>query len=340
MPTAIKMWEIAENSLRPIADVALPENHLETDLEGWIAADSQIIGHRILMIDRQRDIPGVGRLDLLGIDSEGTLIIIELKRDRTPREAVAQALDYASWIDSANETEIIAYATEYLKRPLEEAFRDYFQDEMPELSCQRHRITLVAPRLDASAERIITYLSERHRVDINAVFFQYARLSDGREVMARTMLVAEESRPPSRTRRGKPSIDSLIAIANEHGTSELVNVCRELRDIWDEDSSPVYGGSFQFLGTNAAGQTRVVFGINIAGQPQKSPPGHLDVWIPVKSLAEITGRSEEDVRTSLREQPVVGRGLMELWIRLTTVEQATTLVDVFRKLYNHASKAV
>jgi hypothetical protein len=308
MPTAIKMWEVAERTLRPIGDAALSDSHIEADLETWIAADSEIIGDRILIIDRQRPVTEVGRIDLLGIDREGTLIIIELKRDRAPREAVAQALDYASWIDSANETEIISYAAEYLKRPLEDAFRDYFQDELPELSCQRHKITLVAPRLDASAERIITYLSERHRVDINAVFFQYARLSDGREVMVRTMLVAEESRPPSRTRRGKPSIDSLIAMANEHGTSEFVNVCRGLRDIWDEDSTPVYGGSFRFLGTNAAGQTRVVFGINVAGQPQKPPPGHLDVWIPLKSLAEVTGRSEDDVRASLRDQPVVGRG--------------------------------
>jgi hypothetical protein len=156
MPTAIKMWEVAENSLRPIADAALSESRVEADLETWIAANPEIMGHRILIIDRQRDIPGVGRLDLLGIDREGTLIIIELKRNRTPREAVAQALDYASWIDSAEETEVIEYAIEYLERPLEEAFRDYFQEDLPELSCQHHRITLVAPQLDASAERIIT----------------------------------------------------------------------------------------------------------------------------------------------------------------------------------------
>jgi len=27
-------------------------------------------------------------------------VLIELKRDRTPREIVAQALDYASWVSS------------------------------------------------------------------------------------------------------------------------------------------------------------------------------------------------------------------------------------------------
>jgi hypothetical protein len=54
----------------------------------------------------------------------------------------------------------------------------------------------VAPRLDASAERIIDYLSERHGVDINAVFFRYSKLSDGREILARTILMPDK--PPTR----------------------------------------------------------------------------------------------------------------------------------------------
>ncbi|MFC1755719.1 DUF91 domain-containing protein, partial [Thermoproteota archaeon] len=37
-------------------------------------------------------------IDLLAIDENGNLIIIELKRDKTPREVVAQALDYATWV--------------------------------------------------------------------------------------------------------------------------------------------------------------------------------------------------------------------------------------------------
>jgi RecB family endonuclease NucS len=125
MPTAIKIWEVAGKELRSVPDSALGDNHVEAELESWIATNPEIIGDRILIIDRQRDIPGVGRLDLLGIDQDGALIIIELKRDRTPREAVAQAQDYASWLDSANSDEIIGYAEAYLKKPLAEVFSEY-----------------------------------------------------------------------------------------------------------------------------------------------------------------------------------------------------------------------
>jgi len=195
MATEIKIWEVVNDCLKPAEEAPLHQGHLEKDLEGWITDNPDILGEELLVIDRQRNIPGVGRLDLLCMNQEGRLVIVELKRDRTPREAVAQALDYASWLDSETEDQVEANAAEFLKSSLSEAFSARFESDLPEYHCQDHRIILVAPRLDASAERIINYLSERHGVDINAVFFKYTRLSDGRAILARSLLVADEARP-------------------------------------------------------------------------------------------------------------------------------------------------
>ena len=41
-------------------------------------------------------------IDLLGVDREGNVVVVELKRDRTPRDVVAQALEYAAF--AANNT--------------------------------------------------------------------------------------------------------------------------------------------------------------------------------------------------------------------------------------------
>jgi RecB family endonuclease NucS len=49
-----------------------------------------------MLIGRQQDTGFGGRIDLLAIAPDGALVLIEIKRDRTPREVVAQALDYAS----------------------------------------------------------------------------------------------------------------------------------------------------------------------------------------------------------------------------------------------------
>jgi hypothetical protein len=333
MPTAVKIWEIVEETLQPVADDSLANNRLEAQLEKWVAeGDASILGDRVLVIARQKTIPGVGRLDLLGIDQNGTLIIIELKRDSAPREAVAQALDYASWLHSADAVQIEEWAEQHLNRPLKEKFCEYFDaEEFPELSCQKHRILLVASRLDASAERIITYLSEQFGVEINAIFFQYARLSSGKEILARAMLVTESvTQPPSSNRQ--PKVDDLVKMATERGNKPLVESCRAVGALWFEEAVSTFGGSFRYWGRSRAGQDRMVFGVNVAAKAN-TPRGQLDVWIPAPSIAEVTGRSENDVRAVLRTQPTasihMGRN-DPCWIRLKTVEEAQSLVEQLR----------
>lgn len=72
----------------------------EKRLEDWIAGDLSLLGEELLLVDRQTRTTG-GPLDILAMDADGQLVIVELKRDRTPREVVAQVLDYASWVRGA-----------------------------------------------------------------------------------------------------------------------------------------------------------------------------------------------------------------------------------------------
>ncbi len=52
----------------------------------------------LLIIGRQVTTKFDGIIDLLGIDRQGDLVVLELKRDRTPRETLAQVLEYASFV--------------------------------------------------------------------------------------------------------------------------------------------------------------------------------------------------------------------------------------------------
>ena len=51
-----------------------------------------------MLIVRQVRTSFGGIIDLLGIAPDGSLVLIELKRDKTPREIVALTLDDASWM--------------------------------------------------------------------------------------------------------------------------------------------------------------------------------------------------------------------------------------------------
>ena len=96
MSTEIKTWHISDGKLKAVDSSLIKENRTEQyDLETWIASNPSIIGPDIIIIGRQAQTKS-GPLDLLGIDKNGNLIIIELKRDRLPREALVQAIDYAS----------------------------------------------------------------------------------------------------------------------------------------------------------------------------------------------------------------------------------------------------
>jgi hypothetical protein len=116
MPTKLKVWEIQNGTITPRDNATFADSHKEDELEEWIALNPDLLGERLLIIARQLNIPEVGRLDLLGMDANGKLVIIELKRAALPREAVAQGLDYASWLNAASEEEILSYANQYLQK--------------------------------------------------------------------------------------------------------------------------------------------------------------------------------------------------------------------------------
>ncbi|MBN4083168.1 DUF91 domain-containing protein [bacterium AH-315-B06] len=78
----------------------------ESQLEDMIVAKPEILSDEWMLIGRQEITPDAGRIDLLAIVPDGSLVLIEIKRDRTPREVVAQALDYASWVKSLKSDDV------------------------------------------------------------------------------------------------------------------------------------------------------------------------------------------------------------------------------------------
>ena len=121
----------------------------------------------------QEDIGFGGRIDLLAVAPDGSLVLIELKRDRTPREVVAQALDYAGWVERLRTDDIAAVYGRFAPgHSLAEDFRQRFGQDLDEETLnQNHGIIIVAASLDDSTERIVHYLSERD-IPINVLCFQ------------------------------------------------------------------------------------------------------------------------------------------------------------------------
>ena len=68
----------------------------EKELEHILAEHIEILDADWLLIGRQVRTVAGKFIDLLCMDHDGDLIVVELKKDLTPREVTAQAIDYAS----------------------------------------------------------------------------------------------------------------------------------------------------------------------------------------------------------------------------------------------------
>jgi hypothetical protein len=169
MPITHAIWRVGETPA-PLMAARLAS---EQTLEDMIVRDPRILSGEWMLIGRQETTSHGGRIDLLAIAPDGSLVLVELKRDRTPREIISQALDYASWVETLTPEKIAQIYQRFSNGgKLDDAFRTRFgTDLLDEDLNQSHQIIIVASELDPATERIIGYLNARD-IAINAVFFQ------------------------------------------------------------------------------------------------------------------------------------------------------------------------
>ena len=187
MPVEMRMWRIDGDEPKPLTTSVLPA---EKDLHEFLKRDPSLLGERLLVIGSEVITPFGPRLDLLAIDADGNLNLLELKRDKTPREVVAQVLDYGSWVSTLSRDDIIDIATKHLDQPFEAAFEDVFGSAPPDELNSDLTLTIVAAELDPSSERIVNYL-RGFGLPVNAVFFAYLE-DDDRRYLARSWLAASD----------------------------------------------------------------------------------------------------------------------------------------------------
>ncbi len=169
MPIHHAIWKVGSTP----APLAVTHLASEQALEDMIVRDPRILSSEWMLIGRQEITPFAGRIDLLAIAPDGSLVLIELKRNRTPREIVAQALDYAAWVDALTTDKIAQIYQRFSKgRNLSDDFKARFGAELDEETLNdSHQIVIVAASLDDATERIIKYLNDRD-IAINVLFFQ------------------------------------------------------------------------------------------------------------------------------------------------------------------------
>jgi len=193
MPIEVGIWRLG-NKVEQINFESMPT---EKQLEDILANNISILDQNLLLIGRQVSTAYGKYIDLLAMNASGELIVIELKRDETPREVVAQLLDYGSWVRELEDEDIAEIFAAYLQKhhpaqamtSLDDAFCDRFGvKKMPESLNSNHELVVVASELDDSTERIVGYLADEYGVAINAMYFRFFK-DNGNEYLSRVWLI-------------------------------------------------------------------------------------------------------------------------------------------------------
>jgi hypothetical protein len=199
MAVEMAIWKMTDAGPTPLAFSPLDA---EKRLEDMIVSDTSLLGMDLMVVGRQVPTSFGGFIDLLAVDSEAHLHVLELKRDRTPREVVAQLLDYGSWVQGLTLDDVTALYGSQHAEDFTEAFAARFDVAVPDVFNPAQQFTVVASVLDEASDRIVTFLADSYSVPLNAVFFRY--FSDGdSDFLARTWLLAPEE---ADTKRPSPKV--------------------------------------------------------------------------------------------------------------------------------------
>lgn len=265
MPQKIRLWAVTDETLK---EVQSSQVQLEERLEKWLEDDISALDPNLLVIGRQVKTDYGHYIDLLCIDSEGDLVVVELKRQKTPRDVAAQALDYASWVKDLTADQIKEIAGRHLNGPLVAALAAKFKKQ-PETINESHRSLIVAENIDASTERIVRYLSELG-VPINVATVQVFQDASGQEMLAQVFLVEPEvahdrARASSRKTQYLNAAE-MEALADANGLGDLYRSALDLSKVlkasrrrYKEDTH--YGWRFE------DGSTSVVLSVS-ASKPE------------------------------------------------------------------------
>jgi hypothetical protein len=141
-----------EGELTQYKEEKFQDKHTEYDLEEILEKNPEYFfeKEKILIIGRQVTTNLNTAIDLLGINSLRETVIIELKRERTPRETLAQILEYASFVDNLDYND------------LNELFRKYSDDEEIELEdyCNKYFSTNTEKPLSWNKRSVLLIIGE------------------------------------------------------------------------------------------------------------------------------------------------------------------------------------
>jgi len=312
----IKLWKIVceagqKPKAAPVETVA--KTTTEQLLEEVLTGASDLLMPNLHLICRQPEAP-CGPLDLLGVDEDGRLVVFELKRGPLTRDAVAQAIDYGSYLDDLEPEELCRQINANSGKGGTEPIHDFAQwygseFQRPVADIGRPRIMLVGLGVDERAKRMVKFLA-KCELDISLITF-HGFTEDGETLLARQVEV--QSKPPDGATVRQAKLDEHIAgLGIEQNYAALIAALKQgLGESARQRPNPT-GYSFYLPEVSAGNPAARAYLALYASKPRK---GDIQVNLQPRAIEavgkEYAGQFAEKMESKLELTP---GGYGDIWI--------------------------
>lgn len=248
----MRLFEIeSDGKFREFKETPFQAKHEESILEEWLEEnpDGIIEDGKLLIIGRQVSTNLSGFIDLLCTDKQGDVVVVELKRDRTPRDTLAQALEYASFVEGLDTDQLEDLLRAYFKDEsidLAEHHRSYFNLEPEEAVAfnKDQRIVIVGQRITPEIRQTSTFLRSKG-IRVTCVEFSFFETHGGKRLLSQEIVIGKEPRKLAHlSARSSPSISEsdFIKSLDEYGK----HVFSQILDFAAAKSFPIHWGTKGF----------------------------------------------------------------------------------------------
>lgn len=181
-----------DGSFTEYDELPFDAQHEEADLERWLEANPDgMLEEPILIIGRQVQTDLGLIIDLLGIDRRGNVVVVELKRGRTPRDVIAQALEYAAYAAQLDVDTLDGIFRDYQPENLlnlASHHREYFGLEVEAAFNKDQRIVIVGQQVTRAVKQTALFLGAKG-IDVTCVEFAFFRATDGGRLLSHEVVV-------------------------------------------------------------------------------------------------------------------------------------------------------
>ncbi len=241
-----------DNTFTEYVQLPYQVDHEESVLEKWLESNPGAIleDDGILIIGRQVSTNLGGFIDLLGVDRQGNVVVIELKRDRTPRDTIAQSLEYASFIERLDTDELEVILRSYLNDAslsLAEYHRAYFELSGAEAVAfnKDQRIVLIGQRITSGIRQTASFLRSKG-IRVTCVEFTFFQADgEGDRILSQETVIGKEFDKFTPSSSGSLPVvteDSFLASLDDYGRTLFCRIIELARG----KSLPIHWGTKGF----------------------------------------------------------------------------------------------